>query len=329
MSWRIREKLKLLDGIRTHETGSASQWPSILIAVAGFRVRWRFRELSDDSRLWLMAHWRGFVLDESCNASSDFEIHYLSQRRPARDELWSDPIPVFHVEGQKLVCRDFAAWRDLHQDIVVATGPEIDETAIDTLDNLNNTLLARELMRRDLGFPLHASCVVKDGGAWVVFGPSGAGKSTFARLSYECEGTPVLSGDQLYVRYDSGRPMVWPSTTRIPEFPIESPARFLRPVPLVAAARLDRTLQAGLWRDERSLHHKAFLKEVLAFYFDTDLAQRVMTQVPNCFMHHSNAFRPWVMSTRLRTNPWELIRQSEAIDISSSDRHHDSGEVNL
>jgi len=332
VNWRIGEKLKLLEGIREHETASASAWPSVLISVAGFHVRWRFRELSEASRLWLLAHWRGFVVDESADPTqtalkADFEIHYLAQNSRASDEIWSDPIPVFHVDGQKLVCRDFAVWRDLHQTIIVATGPQIDEAAIDTLDNLNNTLLARELMRRDLGFPLHASCVVKDGGAWVVFGPSGAGKSTFARLSYEREGTPVLAGDQLYVRYDSGRPVVWPATTRIPEFPIESEARSLRPAPLVAAARLDRSQPGGLWRDEKFRHHTAFLKEVLAFYFDSDLAQRVMTQVPSCFRRHAEVFRPLVMSTRLQTNPWELVRQSEAVDILPSDRHHDCGEV--
>ncbi len=80
--------------------------------------------------------------------------------------------------------------------------------------------LARELIRGQLlraGFHLlHASCVVRDGRALLIFGPKGAGKTTSALLLAR-SGFELLANDRVFVRReDAGlRILPWPSAAAI------------------------------------------------------------------------------------------------------------------
>jgi hypothetical protein len=114
---------------------------------------------------------------------------------PIADEsLWDDADPEFHLDGTKVVQRDFAAKRLTPQRAVARVTAELD----DSIHNLLRWFLPSTLLGNGC-LLMHGAGVVKDGQGYVFFGQSGAGKSTTISLITSSDPHAVPLGDDAVI----------------------------------------------------------------------------------------------------------------------------------
>lgn len=194
--------------------------------MSGVTVSLQGREpLTAEGERYLQASLAPFMLADPVGPA-DTTVYYQMApegHHDIRSDLWQNPDPTYWIldgEGASWdhVERDFAARvsRDFSQCFVL--GPQLDDAASDTMDNLLAFLLPKFLNERG-GMFLHSSAVIRDNQAYVFFGESGAGKSTLAAQCGHEEGLLVVGTDQTVLRHDEGEVWVQACTRKSPEFP--------------------------------------------------------------------------------------------------------------
>ncbi len=193
----------------------------------------------DSTAEFLQNYFRNF---ESFTGLADISIHYWQLPGKLGDchwtmwNIWTHELEFRRGTGQNdqydvLIQRDFVAKVDNNGSKIFAHGPIWSFGTCDSLDNIISYALGRQLIKYQ-GVILHAACVVKDDLAYVFFGASGAGKSTLAEHCYKKHHLKVISSDQLIIKFWGDKLFAQVMPTTIPEFPLDHPAREIKPLPV-------------------------------------------------------------------------------------------------
>lgn len=171
-------------------------------------------------------------------------IHYLSPNNEFSNPVhafWDEDDWQYHVERTEkqhwISQRDFTAYLDLKTKEYWALGPILDHACCDSTDNLVQYALGEELIHHHI-LPLHAATITDGKAAYVFFGESGAGKSTLAGQCYELDGFKILSGDQIYLKFEGAQLFAYPNTTTIADFPRRHPGWAPQACPVRAITHL-------------------------------------------------------------------------------------------
>lgn len=183
----------------------------IKLEVAGISTALK---LNDESLFYRLDEaYQEFKTDKP--ADINIEIR-LTESRIALEAVLSgqESLPFgisFSNDKMIIASEDFTGYLDL-----TSHKAEVVINSLWPLESLGNFLrnIHSFLITRNNGLILHASCVVREGMAYIFFGPSGSGKSTVARLSAPYT---ILSDDMVVIKRTNGSFKVfgtpyWPDT---------------------------------------------------------------------------------------------------------------------
>jgi hypothetical protein len=257
-------KSSLLTGLEKSRTGEPRE--RIEFEVAGLLG---CIEVPRSDAGFVREYLRPFV-PRHASRKADFEIEYRvapGELENPRAQAWNDPDPEYRVdrrEGKiRVIQRDFAAWFGMESGHALAVGPRLGPDSLNTIDNLIQLPVSTQIVAHG-GLVLHAAVVERQGAAFVFFGDSGVGKSTLAERSWKEDSSRVLSGDQILLRLERGRPVAYPTSSTIPEFPRGHVGWCSEPKPVRALVHLVRGHKDFSYRELSTRQAlPLFLKQVL------------------------------------------------------------------
>jgi hypothetical protein len=191
-------------------------------------------EFKDNVLEFLKIYFRNF---ETFTGAADVQVHYWQLPGKLGDSKWPQWNDWAHELDYRnsqsgydvLIARDFVAKINVEGTQIFAHGPIWSLGTCDSIDNIIAYVLGRKIIHKN-GVILHAACVVKQDEAYVFFGASGAGKSTLAKHCYDMNELKVISADQVIIKFWNNALYAQVMPTTIPEFPLDHPAREVRPM---------------------------------------------------------------------------------------------------
>lgn len=241
---------------------SSREKSCVLLRVAGVPI-----ELSlsgphqTENQVFLQKFYARFLASKATKPEIFVTYHSPSGTTAEPDHaFWArDGDPGFDFLDEKentaVIQRDFFGSLHKTEPRIMAFGPRLATGATDSIDNLLNVILYRELPKHG-AVPFHSATVVRNKKAYVFFGDSGAGKSTLAYLSHERNQLPIMSDDKVILKKEGDHLFAYAIPSVLGILSRDTINWEVGPVPVVGLFQLVRTAKKF---QERPLTRNEFL----------------------------------------------------------------------